>query len=108
MRIHLRNLRNLRFHFLIRPIISANPRDESATDPRAPRLAPRATLSSRRSAMARLHEYQGKALLAKHGFTVPRGAPASSPEQAADVARQLGGPVVIKIQAWTTGRAALG
>ena len=58
--------------------------------------------------MARLHEYQGKSLLAKHGFTVPRGGLASSPEQAAQVARELGGPVVIKIQAWTTGRAAMG
>jgi len=35
--------------------------------------------------MARLHEYQGKALLANHGLTVPRGAAASTPEQAADV-----------------------
>ena len=58
--------------------------------------------------MARLHEYQGKSLLAKHGFTVPRGGAASSPEQAANVARQLNAPVVIKIQAWTTGRAAMG
>jgi succinyl-CoA synthetase beta subunit len=58
--------------------------------------------------MARLHEYQGKSLLAKHGFTVPRGGAASSPQQAAQVARELGGAVVIKIQAWTTGRAAMG
>ncbi len=58
--------------------------------------------------MARLHEYQGKAILAKHGFNIPRGGAASSPEQAAEIARSLGGPVVIKIQAWTTGRAALG
>src|SRR3954447_9305150 len=58
--------------------------------------------------MARLHEYQGKALLAKHGMSVPRGASASTPEQAAKVAQSLGGPVVIKIQAWTTGRAAIG
>jgi len=58
--------------------------------------------------MAWLHEYQGKSLLARHGFTVPRGGPASSPEQAAQVARDIGGPVVIKIQAWTTGRAAIG
>ncbi|MGH7177286.1 MAG: ATP-grasp domain-containing protein [Tepidisphaeraceae bacterium] len=58
--------------------------------------------------MARLHEYQGKALLARHGFVVPRGAPASSAQEAADVARGLGGAVVVKIQAWTTGRAELG
>jgi succinyl-CoA synthetase beta subunit len=58
--------------------------------------------------MARLHEYQGKALLAARGFEIPRGGHATSPEQAAQVARSLGVPVVIKIQAWTTGRAAMG
>lgn len=58
--------------------------------------------------MARLHEYQGKALLAQHGFEVPRGGPASSPQEAARIAESLGSPVVVKIQAWTTGRAAIG
>ncbi|MFN0134051.1 MAG: ATP-grasp domain-containing protein [Phycisphaerales bacterium] len=58
--------------------------------------------------MARLHEYQGKAILAAHGLVVPRGAAASTPDQAADIARRLAGSVVVKIQAWTTGRAALG
>ncbi|MFM9996825.1 MAG: ATP-grasp domain-containing protein [Phycisphaerales bacterium] len=58
--------------------------------------------------MARLHEHQGKAILARFGFHVPRGAPAATPAQAADVAASIGGPVVLKIQAWTTGRASLG
>ncbi len=58
--------------------------------------------------MARLHEYEGKALLAKHGFAVPRGGVCASPEEAAKIARGVGGPVVVKIQAWTTGRKALG
>ncbi|MCA9280037.1 MAG: acetate--CoA ligase family protein [Phycisphaeraceae bacterium] len=58
--------------------------------------------------MARLHEYQAKALLSRGGITVPRGNPADSPEVAAKVASDLGCPVVVKIQAWTTGRAALG
>ena len=58
--------------------------------------------------MARLHEYQGKPLLAKAGIGVPRGGVAASPEQAEKVAASLGGPVVLKIQAWTTGRARLG
>ena len=58
--------------------------------------------------MARLHEYQAKALLAQHGFHIPRGGPASTPEQAGEIAESLGGPVVIKIQAWTTGRKAMG
>jgi len=58
--------------------------------------------------MARLHEYQGKALLAKGGIAVPRGGAAASAGEAAAIARGLGGPVVVKIQAWTTGRAAMG
>lgn len=58
--------------------------------------------------MARLHEYQGKALLAKHGLAVPRGGPASTPADAARIARELACPVVVKIQAWTTNRKALG
>jgi succinyl-CoA synthetase beta subunit len=57
--------------------------------------------------MARLHEYQGKALLSKAGINIPRGGPASTPDQAADLAKALG-PCVIKIQAWTTGRAGIG
>src|SRR5438552_2282573 len=58
--------------------------------------------------MARLHEHQGKAILAKAGLAVPRGHVVRSPEEAAVAATQLGGPCVVKIQAWTTGRAALG
>src|SRR5213592_247384 len=58
--------------------------------------------------MARLHEYQGKAILAANGFKVPRGHVASSADEAVAVAKELGGEVVIKIQAWTTGRAGIG
>jgi succinyl-CoA synthetase beta subunit len=58
--------------------------------------------------MARLHEYQGKAILAASGIKIPRGRATSSPDEAAGVAKDLGGPVVIKIQAWTTGRAGIG
>lgn len=58
--------------------------------------------------MARLHEYQAKALLRQHGFTVPRGAAACTPKQAARIAADLAAPVVVKVQAWTTGRKALG
>ena len=58
--------------------------------------------------MARLHEYQGKKLLADHDFLIPRGGVASTPEQARTIAASLGGPVVLKIQAWTTGRKAIG
>ena len=58
--------------------------------------------------MARLHEYQGKAILAANGFQVPRGQSASTADDAVVAAKKLGGEVVIKIQAWTTGRAGIG
>jgi succinyl-CoA synthetase beta subunit len=58
--------------------------------------------------MARLHEYQGKAILAANGFKIPRGSAASNADEAMAAAKQLGGEVVIKIQAWTTGRAGIG
>src|SRR5436309_8490194 len=58
--------------------------------------------------MARLHEFQGKALLARHGIKVPAGSEASSAQQAEEVARKLAAPVVVKLQAWTTGRANIG
>src|SRR5437588_5201215 len=63
--------------------------------------------------MARLHEYQGKAILAANGFKIPRGRAASTADQAIAVAKELAAgkkaaEVVIKIQAWTTGRAGMG
>src|SRR5947199_5137866 len=58
--------------------------------------------------MARLHEYQGKAILAANGFKIPRGRVASSADEAVAAAKEFGGEVVIKIQAWTTGRAGIG
>src|SRR2546422_4583521 len=63
--------------------------------------------------MARLHEYQGKAILAANGFKIPRGRAASTPDDALAAAKELvdgkkGSEVVIKIQAWTTGRAGIG
>src|SRR6266576_4173114 len=58
--------------------------------------------------MARLHEYQGKQILAANGFKIPRGQAATNPEEAVAAAKELGSEVVVKIQAWTTGRAAIG
>jgi succinyl-CoA synthetase beta subunit len=58
--------------------------------------------------MARLHEYQGKAILAANGFKIPRGRAVSSADDAVAAAKEFGGEVVIKIQAWTTGRAGIG
>ncbi len=58
--------------------------------------------------MARLHEYQGKALLKEVGIKVPEGGPARSPQEARQIAEQINAPVVVKAQAWVTGRAGLG
>jgi succinyl-CoA synthetase beta subunit len=63
--------------------------------------------------MARLHEYQGKAILAANGFKIPRGRAALSADEAIAVAKELAAgkksvEVVIKIQAWMTGRAGIG
>src|SRR6266513_1025264 len=62
--------------------------------------------------MARLHEYQGKAILAENGFKIPRGRAASTADEAGSVAKerldQKGSEVVVKIQAWTPGRAGIG
>ena len=54
--------------------------------------------------MARLHEYQGKAILAANGFKIPRGRAVSAADDAVAVAKELaagkkGNEVVIKIQA---------
>src|SRR6476659_6850493 len=57
--------------------------------------------------MARLHEYQGKAILAANGFEIPRGRAVSSANEAVAAAKELDGEVVVKIQAWTTGRAGI-
>src|SRR5436189_4211505 len=62
--------------------------------------------------MARLHEYQGKAILAANRFKIPRGRAVSPADEAVSAAKELIGPksgeVVVKIQAWTTGRAGIG
>src|SRR5215475_7658209 len=58
--------------------------------------------------MARLHEHQGKAILAANGFEIPRGRAVSSANEAVATAKELDREVVVKIQAWTTGRAGIG
>jgi len=58
--------------------------------------------------VARLHEYQGKALLAQHGIAVPRGSVATSPIEAERAAAEIGGRVILKVQAWVTGRRSKG
>ncbi|MGD9047217.1 MAG: acetate--CoA ligase family protein [Anaerolineae bacterium] len=58
--------------------------------------------------MARLHEYQGKELLRQFKIPVPKGGVARSPEEARQIAETIEGEVMVKAQAWVTGRAGLG
>ena len=58
--------------------------------------------------MARLHEYEAKRLLRTAGIETPRGEAARTPDDAARVASDLGGSVVVKVQASVTGRKAMG
>lgn len=58
--------------------------------------------------MARLHEYQGKALLAENGIATPKGKAVRSPEEAAAFMETLNGRAVLKVQAWVTSRKAKG
>jgi len=58
--------------------------------------------------MARLHEFQGKGLLAQHKIPVPRGRAAATPDEARAIAQEIGAPVIVKMQAWVTGRAGMG
>ena len=52
----------------------------------------------------KIHEFQGKSLLAGYGVAVPRGEVATTAEQAAGIARKLGGKVVVKAQIHAGGR----
>jgi succinyl-CoA synthetase beta subunit len=52
----------------------------------------------------KIHEYQAKAILARHGVPVPRGEVAFTPAEAGEIARRLGGTVVVKAQIHAGGR----
>jgi len=58
--------------------------------------------------MAGIFEYQGKILFKKYQIPVPEGDIADTPEKAEELARNLGKPVVVKMQVLTTGRAGIG
>ena len=52
----------------------------------------------------KIHEYQGKAILARHGVPVPRGEMAHTPSEVGAIARRLGGTVMVKAQIHAGGR----
>jgi succinyl-CoA synthetase beta subunit len=56
----------------------------------------------------KIHEYQGKAVLASFGVPVPRGKVAYSVAEASEVAKELGLPVVVKAQIHAGGRGKAG
>jgi succinyl-CoA synthetase beta subunit len=55
-----------------------------------------------------IHEYQARELLAAQGIPVPMGEVARTPEEAEDIARRLGGAVVVKAQVHAGGRGKAG
>jgi succinyl-CoA synthetase beta subunit len=55
-----------------------------------------------------IHEYQAKELLFAQGIPVPMGEVATTPEQAEQIARKLGGAVVVKAQVHVGGRGKAG
>src|SRR4029453_5408655 len=52
----------------------------------------------------KIHEYQGKQLLAKYGVMVPRGVVVTNADQVPAAVQQLGLPVVVKAQIHAGGR----
>ena len=56
----------------------------------------------------KVHEYQAKQILSEAGIPVPRGRVASAPDEAAAVASDLGGNVVVKAQVHAGGRGKAG
>ncbi|HVL23152.1 MAG TPA: ADP-forming succinate--CoA ligase subunit beta [Thermomicrobiales bacterium] len=55
-----------------------------------------------------VHEYQAAELLAKHGVPVNPGRVATTPDEAAAAAAELGGTVAVKAQVHTGGRGKAG
>ena len=53
----------------------------------------------------KIHEYQAKAILARHGVATPRGETTFNPDEAGDIAKRLGGDIVVlKAQIHAGGR----
>lgn len=56
----------------------------------------------------KIHEYQAKEILRAHGAMTPRGRVATTPEEAFEIATELGTAVVIKAQVHVGGRGKAG
>ena len=56
----------------------------------------------------KIHEYQSKDIFAQYGIAVPKGRVATTPEEAAEIAEELGGRAVVKAQVHAGGRGKAG
>jgi succinyl-CoA synthetase beta subunit len=56
----------------------------------------------------KIHEYQAKDIMARYGIPIQPGRVAYTPDEAEEIARELGGPVVIKAQVYVGGRGKAG
>ena len=56
----------------------------------------------------KIHEYQSKRIFAKYGVPIPNGEVAITPQEAYDIAKDLGGRVIVKSQVLVGGRGKAG
>lgn len=56
----------------------------------------------------KLHEYDSKKIFAQYGVPVPKGKIAKTPKEAGEIAKSLGGAVVVKAQVLVGGRGKAG
>ncbi|MDQ7026078.1 MAG: ADP-forming succinate--CoA ligase subunit beta [Anaerolineae bacterium] len=56
----------------------------------------------------KLHEYQAKFRFAEFGVPIPKGKVATTPEEAFEIAKEIGGTVVVKAQVHVGGRGKAG
>lgn len=56
----------------------------------------------------KLHEYQSKQIFTRYGIPIPKGRVAATAEEAKQIAKELGGRVVIKAQVLVGGRGKAG
>jgi succinyl-CoA synthetase beta subunit len=56
----------------------------------------------------KIHEYQSKRIFAKYGVPIPKGEVATTPQEAYDIAKDLGGRVIVKSQVLVGGRGKAG
>src|SRR5712692_5554421 len=56
----------------------------------------------------KLFEYEAKSLAQNLGINIPKGAVASTPDEARDIHKRIGGEVVVKAQVLVAGRGKAG